>query len=113
MDQQKLGGTLWWRHSGCQSHRRRDRRVADSHAASRNAGIRLARNSVSQPRDRRPTVNPGILEPLLPRAQLTGQIPIPPWSTAMNSHTNIQVRRATGYVLRFQSLFAEGRALAL
>jgi len=30
----------------------------------------------------------------------------------MNSHTNIQVRRATGYVLRFQSLFAEGRALA-
>ena len=30
----------------------------------------------------------------------------------MNSHANNLARRATGYVLRFQSLFAEGRALA-
>ena len=29
----------------------------------------------------------------------------------MNSHTT-QARRATGYVLRFQSLFSDGRALA-
>jgi len=30
----------------------------------------------------------------------------------MNNQANNQARRAAGYVLRFQSLFAEGRALA-